>query len=504
MDTEPSKTFVQRKTADATPHAASLIQSLRDIGYSAETALADVIDNSITAGARKIEILSTAGEAVPAIAILDDGSGMTMAELVQAMRPGSSNPLNARAANDLGRFGLGLKSASFSQCKSLTVLTRKNGETSAATWDLDQVAVSNRWEIEIHENTSTIPWSEKLGAHGTLVVWQSLDRLSGGIDDDQRKRGEHITRVIAEAERHIRLVFHRFMSDDKPPLTISLNGRKLTPLDPYGTNFASHQKDRPDQLELKNGTVQFQSYTLPHHSSISNADWQDLGGPEGHLRSQGFYVYRGRRLIIAGSWLGMARQTETSKLCRIRVDIPNTMDADWKIDVKKASAQLPPPVRERMRMLVERLASTSKRTYQRRGQRLVDSDYMPVWQRELRDGAIIYRPDLSHPVFSDFSAKLPEELQRTFTNLIGLLGSSIPVASLHLDFAGSPESVKAEDADEASLKQLAESMVPRLVAQGTEKSRIADILCQIPPFKESTEISRKIINDIADREITND
>ena len=111
---------------------------------------------------------------------------------------------------------------------------------------------------------------------------------------------------------------------------------------------------------------------------------------------------------------------------------------------------------------------------------------------------------MSHPVFSDFSAKLPEDLQKAFTNLIGLLGSSIPVASLHLDFAGSPESVKAEDADEASLKQLAESMVPRLLAQGTEKSRIADILCQIQPFKESTETSRKIINDIADREITND
>ncbi|MEO0462493.1 MAG: hypothetical protein AAF127_05135 [Pseudomonadota bacterium] len=213
------------------------------------------------------------------------------------------------------------------------------------------------------------------------MVWRSLDRLSGGIENGQRKRAEHINRLLAEAERHIRLVFHRFMSEDKPPLEIRLNGRKLDALDPFGTGFPKHQADRPDWLELKNEYVEFQSFTLPHHKEIPTADWNDLGGPEGHLRTQWFYVYRGRRLIIAGSWLGMARQTELTKLCRIRVDIPNTMDSDWKIDVKKASAQLPPAVRERMRLLVERLAVTSKRTYRRRGKKLVDNEYFPVWHR---------------------------------------------------------------------------------------------------------------------------
>jgi HSP90 family molecular chaperone len=142
--------------ADATPHAASLIQSLRDIGYSSETALADIIDNSITAGARQIEILSETSASEPAIAILDDGCGMALDELVEAMRPGSSNPLDDRASGDLGRFGLGMKSASFSQCKRLTILTRKNGATSAATWDLDEVSRTNKWEIELHDNLSDI------------------------------------------------------------------------------------------------------------------------------------------------------------------------------------------------------------------------------------------------------------------------------------------------------------------------------------------------------------
>ena len=224
--------------ADATPHAASLIQSLRDIGYSCETALADILDNSITAGAKVVEILSDASASDPALGILDNGSGMTRAELIEAMRPGSRSPLSDREKHDLGRFGLGLKSASFSQCKRLTVVTRKDGETIGATWDLDLVAETNRWEIQLHEDVTDIPWADRLGEHGTLVLWRSLDRLSGGISADQRRRTEHINRAIASAERHIRLVFHRFMSEDRPPLVIKLNGRRLDAL--TGTGALSY------------------------------------------------------------------------------------------------------------------------------------------------------------------------------------------------------------------------------------------------------------------------
>lgn len=488
------------ETADATPHASSLIQSLRDIGYSCETALADIIDNSVTAGARRIEILSEVEGSEPALGILDDGAGMTAAELLEAMRPGSRNPLAERAGHDLGRFGLGLKSASFSQCKRLTVASCKDGTFCSATWDLDAVAATNKWEVSLHADPASIPWADRLGKSGTLVVWRSLDRLSGGLENQPRKRAEYLNRAIASAERHIRLVFHRFMTEDRPGLSISLNGRDLEPIDPFGTRFPSHQSDRPDRLELGNGVVEFQCFTLPHHKSISKADWEDLGGPEGHLRTQGFYVYRGRRLIIAGSWLGLARQTELTKLCRIRVDIPNTMDADWKIDVKKASAQLPPAVRERMRLLVERLTQTSKRTYRGRGQKLVNTEYMPVWQRVQKDGAIVYCPDPSHPVFADFSARLPVDLQADFATLIGLIGSTVPIAALHSDFAGCPEEIVADQADVQAVRQMAEAMVPRLVAQGTGVEHIPEILRQVEPFQSAWTIAKPLIDEIIERE----
>lgn len=492
------------RTADATPHAASLIQSLRDIGYSCETALADILDNSLTAGARRVEILTDLNSADPAVAVLDDGMGMTPDELVEAMRPGSRNPLDHRAADDLGRFGLGLKSASFSQCKRLTVLTRKHGRFAGATWDLDVVAETNRWEIELHDESAPLPWLERLSGDGTLVVWRSLDRLGGGIDPGDDAQPKHINGSIAQAERHLRLVFHRFMSEGSSPLELFLNGRRLAPVDPFGTRFAGHQSDRIDRLDMAHGSVEFQSFTLPHHKSVTRAEWEELGGPEGHLRSQGFYIYRGRRLIIPGSWLGLARQTELTKLCRIRVDIPNTMDADWKIDVKKASAQLPPKVRSRMRLLVERLSSTSKRTYQRRGQKLVDQEYMPLWHRIHRDGAIIYRPDPAHPVFAEFSARLPTEMQNEFANIIGVLGSSVPIASLQADFAGCAEEVEADQVDEAVLRQLAKAMVGVLLEQGLGTDEIVDALHPFEMFRANWNTASAIIRKIISEEKTNE
>ena len=158
------------RRADATPHAASLIEVLRDIGYSLETAISDIIDNSITAGARQIRIITEACIDDPLIAIVDDGEGMAEDELVAAMRPGSRSPLAARDEPDLGRFGLGLKSASFSQCRRLSVVTRKDGKTSAAVWDLDDVAERNEWAVQLPDDVAGIPELGQLGAKGTLSL----------------------------------------------------------------------------------------------------------------------------------------------------------------------------------------------------------------------------------------------------------------------------------------------------------------------------------------------
>jgi hypothetical protein len=464
------------REVDATPYAASLIEGHRDFGYSLETALADIIDNAITAGAQSVELIADTVADEPWIALADDGSGMTEAELIEAMRLGSKNPTDARETEDLGRFGLGLKSASFSQCRSLTVVTRQEDRTSCARWDLDRVAKRNDWSLELIDNPELVTGDDLLPETGTVVVWEKLDRLSGGYAHDRAKRAEHMNSELSRAEHHLRLVFHRFLEGSKPRLKLSLNGRPLKPIDPMATSNAATQKDPEEILRLRQGDVLIRCHTLPHHKRMSREEWEEIGGPEGHLKSQGLYVYREKRLIIAGGWLGLARQTELTKLCRIAVDIPNTMDAEWKIDVKKASAQLPPVVRERLRKVVERFVGTSKRTYRSRGQKLVDETRFPIWNRVHKDGQIVFRPNLDHPVFRTYAEQLPEELREGFERCLRIVGSGLPIETLHAELVGNAEAVTADETSAADLEELIYSLAVNLLENGMSTDTLIDTM----------------------------
>ena len=249
------------------------MESLRDIGYSLHTAVSDVIDNSLTAGARKIELHAETHAEVPAIGILDDGTGMTEAELLEAMRPGSRSPLEGRTATDLGRFGLGLKTASFSQCRRLTVVTSRAGVTSCAVWDLDTVATRDRWIVEIPEDVGTIPWCDRLAADGTLVVWQKLDRLVGR---DGRGDRRDFVRLLDETAGHVEFVFHRFLSgreDLEGRVNISLNGRELRPFDPFHSHHPATQHHQEEIFALAGKEIRIRPVTLPHHDKVSNPDY---------------------------------------------------------------------------------------------------------------------------------------------------------------------------------------------------------------------------------------
>lgn len=481
------------RRADATPHASALIEGLRDIGYSFDTAIADIIDNSITANAETVQILTEVFSDEPYVAIVDDGDGMTENELVAAMRPGSRNPLAVRDEPDLGRFGLGMKSASFSQCRRLTVISRKSGATAVAVWDLDDVAEQDEWAVQLPDELPELPVIEQLGDKGTLVVWQKLDRLGGNRSLNPDKRAEVINQRVAEAEYHLRLVFHRFMEGTKP-LRILLNGRLLKPLDPFARKNPATIADPDETLTLAGGSVVIQSFTLPHHKQMSKTEWDEIGGPEGHQKSQGFYLYRGKRLIIHGTWFGLCRHSEITKLSRVRIDISNSMDADWKIDVKKSSAQLPPIVRERLKRVIERIQVGSKRTYRKRGQKLVDQDRLPMWHRIQAEGQIRYRPNVDHPAFSAFADRLPEHMRREFFNCIALVGASLPVETLHADMAGAAEQIVPDRVDEDTLAQAVQATLAFLMAAGRDIAEIVALMKDVDPFRSAWEDTLRLID----------
>lgn len=486
-------TSSKQRSADVTPHAAALIEGLRDIGYSVETAVADIIDNSITAGANRVEIRTQTHTESPYIAIIDDGAGMTEAELISAMRPGSTNPLETRDGPDLGRFGLGLKSASFSQCRRLTVVSRKNNKTSAAIWDLDVVAQRNLWEVLLPERPEEVPEYEQLGASGTLVLWENLDRLGASYQKNVEKRAEVINRRIAETERHLRLVFHRFM---EKRLKLAINGRELRALDPFAIRNQATIADPSETVAVRDGVVTIQSFTLPHHKDMKKSEWDDLGGPEGHVKSQGFYLYRGNRLILYGTWFGLARQEELTKLSRVKIDIPNSMDSDWKIDVKKSSAQLPPVVRDRLKAVIERIRAGSKRTYQHKGQKLVAPERMPVWQRVQAHGEINYRPDPQHPVLEKFAADLSDEMRQRFWGCVSLIGAALPIDTLHADMAGAAESIRPTSLHPADLAQAVTLMHRSLSEMGRTEAQIEQILRDAEPFKSNWAATREILASV--------
>ena len=252
--------------------------------------------------------------------------------------------------------------------------------------------------------------------------------------------------------------------------------------------------DPEETLTLTHGELKIQSFTLPHHKQMSNPDWEDIAGPDGHLKSQGFYLYRGRRLILCGTWFGLCRQSELTKLSRVMIDIPNSMDADWKIDVKKCSAQLPPVVRDRLKKVIERIQDGSKRTYRKRGQKLVDHERLPMWHRIQADGQIRYRPNTEHPVFASFAQSLSPELRRNFINCIALVGASLPIETLHADMAGAPEQIVADRVDEDTLVQAVQSILTLLSDAGKDINEITALMKDVDPFRSAWRDTQRIID----------
>ncbi|MCA3108206.1 MAG: ATP-binding protein [Rhodocyclaceae bacterium] len=466
---------------------------MRDIGYSLETALSDIVDNSIAAGATLVRIVVDPSATAPRVAILDNGCGMSEPDLLEAMRAGSRSPLAERGGMDLGRFGLGLKTASFSQCRRLTVVSKKGGQVSAAIWDLDHVAATDRWEVELPTEWSGIPHAEELVEDGTLVLWEHIDRILGEASGDRAR--ELLARRLSETEDHLELVFHRFLAGEpgRSRISVEVNAHRLTPRDPFGTSHAT-QKDPEETCLIKGHRITLQTYTLPHHSKLNTRQYEQLGGAAGYLRNQGFYLYRERRLIIWGTWFGLARQRPITQLTRVRIDMPRELDAEWKIDVKKASAQPPAILRERLSGLVDRICEGSRRVYTHKGQKLNPDERLEAWTRIQDKGVIRYRINSTHPIMESLNAELSVAGRARLQALIRLAETGLPIDAIFADKGGDPRSVGTDTLDEAALNVLAVETYRGLNSGTTERSaRVLDMMQVAEPFASGWSTVQKAL-----------
>jgi hypothetical protein len=290
----------------APPKAAAMIESLRGIGYSTAAALADLIDNSISAGCRSVWLEFRFDGPRSTITILDDGSGMTVEELRRAMTLGGIGPLVVRAPNDLGRFGLGLKTASFSQSRCLTVASKRDGVVSVKRWDLDYIARPEvgDWRLLSTPRTGSENIFAALDAieHGTLVVWESLDRIVGSAKTEDKAAGDAFYNLAARVEQHLGMVFHQFLEGGFPDLRIMNGGHRIKAWDPFLRSDLATSRTPIETINSANGVVEIEGFVLPHKDQLGSA-YDQAGGLEGWTAQQGFYVYRNRRMLVSGGWL---------------------------------------------------------------------------------------------------------------------------------------------------------------------------------------------------------
>lgn len=484
------------------PKAAALTESMRDVGYSLETAVADLIDNSITAQAQTVEIWLLPNKQPFCMAILDDGNGMTENELIVAMRHGSQNPRQARQKGDLGRFGLGLKTASFSQCRKMTVVSRRDGKLTGAEWDLDFVAEKDDWIIRLldAEDIAKVAYADKIGKNGTLVLWEKLDRLS---ENGGKEANESVLYAkLEDIDKHLSLVFQRFMEGikGKPKLKISINGHELTPFDPFCLNNKATQLMPEETLRVGGDEIHVQPYILPHHSKLSPAEYDFYKDRSDFLNNQGVYIYRNNRLMVWGEWFRLVPKSELTKLARVRIDFPNTLDEFWTIDIKKSRAHPPHQVREELKRILGRITDRSTRVHSGRGQRLFDSVPEPVWIRFPARNGIAYKVNLESPAVAAFLHSLTDQQVDAFKELSGIIELSMPVDAIYSDYSSDPKGLsRGLELDEEETRQKISSVADMLMAAGyvtPEQLRIA--LKNIKPFASRSELVEEIIKEKTD------
>ncbi|PZS31509.1 MAG: ATP-binding protein [Pseudonocardiales bacterium] len=366
-----------RITASVTPSAARLTESLRDIGYDFPAAVADIVDNSIAAGARRVEITIEFDGSGSRVFIADDGSGMTANGLLEALRYGSRR---IYGHGDLGRYGLGLKTASLSQCRSVTVATRSSTKTarvSVRTLDLDLIAETDAWLVIDPGQDEVISRARRslMEGTGTVVVWEKLDRVLPEKRPDGGWARRRLESMATRAVEHLGIVFHRYLEGlNGRDLVVTVNGEKVEPWNPFAADEPSCVELPSQRFEVTfgdaSGKVLLRRFVLPSRDQFSSPENFDrMSGPHNWNRQQGLYIYRADRLVQWGGWSSLRGIDEHTKLARASLDFDTDLDSAFNINVAKMRVAVPPQLRQMLDRPINELCSRADDAYRKTSRR---------------------------------------------------------------------------------------------------------------------------------------
>lgn len=476
---------------ESIPFAPSLIESMRSLGYSFESAIADIVDNSISANADKIDIRFSL-ENKPYIIIFDNGCGMNRSELEEAMRYGSKNPLEKRETTDLGRFGLGLKSASLSQCRRLVVVSKKERELSCYSWDLDYIIENGSWSMigYTNEELKDFPQIDMFDnvETGTYVLLEQFDRIEESTDNLHKTLTNKINSMI----NHLALVFHRFL---ERKVEISVNNKKIDGRDPFLSNHKATQIKRSQNININGVNIVVKPYILPHLNKLTLKDIEKVGSKENLRNNQGFYIYRNERLIIWGTWFRLERKDELSKLARVMVDIPSDLDYMWNIDIKKSSANLPDIIKRNLYNCVIESVGGSESVHTYRGRRTQSTETNHIWERiEVRDNCYKYRINRDIPQLKILEESLSSKQLKYLSEFMTQLEERFPTTNLYVDVAKGKVIEQAIE-DEEKIEELYEQIkeqVEYAKESGMDYKIMAKAFISTEPYCNFDEIISKI------------
>jgi hypothetical protein len=385
------------------PSAARLTESLRDIGYDFPTAVADIVDNSVDAGARRVEVEIRFDGADSWVSVADDGEGMGPRTLLEGLRFGTRRTY---ALGDLGRYGLGLKTASLSQCRSLTVVTRRRGSerTSARTVDLDVIAENDDWIVFPPVADEHVARARaQVADGGTVVLWRALDRVLPERRPEGGWARRRVESLAARTAEHLGVVFHRFLEGSLgEPLVITVNGSKVAPWNPFAPDEPARAELPPQRFELTvgevTGAVSLRCFVLPSRDQFSSPmEFERMSGPLNWNRQQGLYVYRAGRLVQYGGWFGIRGIDEHTKLARAALEFDADLDLVFNINVAKMRVTMPPQLRQLLERPINELCIRADDAYRKTARHAVDAPAgrgplpeqlaLPL-QREEPDGAV--------------------------------------------------------------------------------------------------------------------
>lgn len=369
------------KRVKAPPGAKRLIESLRNLGYDCHTAVADLIDNSIAANASRVvvDINARDGKRPAYILIADDGKGMDREDFFQAMRYGADKEYSI---DDLGKYGLGLKTASLSQCSKLTVFTRPKRAYSRPMiyrWDLEHIGKVDDWELLQMDWEDLRPWEQAAiedqikNSPGTAILWEELSIAHPLLEsNDPEIRDRYLARLDSDVRNHLRVVFHRFLQgviQGRRKLQVIVGDDPLTPCDPFCRSEEATTELAIEKIPAPNSAtkVVVAPFILPREDEFSSKEaWRDASGTRGWNFSQGFYFYRNHRLLQGGGWGRIRTQDEHTKLLRVSIDFPRDLDEAFSLNITKMRARIPAAIRDEIESKLSKWTSQARARYDRR------------------------------------------------------------------------------------------------------------------------------------------